>query len=191
MIRTVLLMVVSVLPVGCVPCHVHSSVVFRYQRAVDDAAKVFYEQRGRWPDSADEMRTTMQSAQYVDRAAIESIDVKPRPDGGATIRYHVRNGCPFDDEVKLSPTSRPYTQAAPLLMEREAQALVCELPSVQAFRARVEKLSGGRVHTVVMTESATADLFDFYVGEDHDDHTVCWNRFSVDRRTRQVRLIDS
>ena len=67
--------------------------------------------------------------------------------------------------------------------------LVCELPSVKAFYSRMEELSRGTVHGIILTDSADEDGFVFYVGEDHDDHTTCWNRFHVNRRTRVVSVI--
>ena len=81
-------------------------------------------------------------------------------------------------------------KAAPALSEMEARALVCELPAVKAFFARTVQQSRGSAHGMVMTESTTGDRVDFYVGEDHADHTVCWNRFWVDRRTLQVHADD-
>lgn len=63
-------------------------------------------------------------------------------------------------------------------------------PEVKAFFERVNRLSEGSVHGMMMVEGRDDHDFIVYVGEDHDDHTALFQRYRVNRDTRVITAID-
>ena len=76
-------------------------------------------------------------------------------------------------------------QLAPL-SEPQAMALVWNQPSVVAFSSRIETESAGKAHGFIRLDSETDNEFVYYVGEDHDDHSICWKWFHVNRHSGAI-----
>src|SRR5947209_12705442 len=95
---------------GCLQCQVPSVYHYHYGNAVADAARRFHNERGRWPDSVDELRGSIVPEGPVKADAIESADIRRRADGGVFIRIHVvverERNCAFDDTIGLPPTTQ-------------------------------------------------------------------------------------
>ena len=73
----------------------------------------------------------------------------------------------------------------------DALSRVCSLPEVVAFTTRVERLSNRSAHGMIMQEGVSTTSWEFYVGEDHDDHLVQWNHFRVEKSSGQISVWDS
>jgi hypothetical protein len=89
--------------------------------------------------------------------------------------------------LSIATVSAGCAETRPLTL-KGAERRIVELPEVRAFDARLEQLSHGEVRAIVYLEGNDPDNWDFYVGEDHPDHPVCWNRFQVNKATSAISL---
>lgn len=74
------------------------------------------------------------------------------------------------------------------LSELDAVKLIAELPEVRHYFSTVEQTSHKQGRAIAMGQGHGSDpsAWEVYVGEEHPDHSACWNRFRVDQRTGAV-----
>jgi hypothetical protein len=74
------------------------------------------------------------------------------------------------------------------LSELDAVKLIAELPEVRRYFGTVEQTAHKQGRAIAMGQGHGSDpnAWEVYVGEEHPDHSACWNRFRVDQRNGAV-----
>lgn len=126
-------------------------------------------------------------------------------DGNLINNWAVRRVCHAWDGKKFVPRYTDFSasgergplmpctaQRGSALGEYEAFRRICLLPETIAWAARLKMVIRGEVRGIAYTELRPLDCgaWVFYVGEDHETHTVLWNRFRVDAATSEMKVFD-
>jgi len=86
--------------------------------------------------------------------------------------------------------SVPATAAAKgALTDEEALSRIEQVPEVHAFILQTARSKGG-VKPFIRPEEGSPDVFAFCVGESHATHTVTWNRFTVNKKSGAILVLD-
>jgi hypothetical protein len=96
-------------------------------------------------------------------------------------------GCVPKDVTPVAPPA-PTTAPADLLSEEDAEDLVAALPQVGSYLDSVPRTTRDAKGLIFSLGHPIGDenLWEIYVGADHDEYAVEWCRFRVDRRTREI-----
>lgn len=76
------------------------------------------------------------------------------------------------------------------LSEEEAFNKIENLNEVKNFAEQIEKADENVKAIIRLEKSDNPDLYEFYVGEDHETHTVAWNRFAIHKKTGKILIFD-
>jgi hypothetical protein len=79
--------------------------------------------------------------------------------------------------------------AAATITEDRATEMISQLREVRDFDNWLRRQTQGEVHVIIISEDSPdkdSPYWQFYVGEDHDDHTAVWNRFRVQSKDGRI-----
>lgn len=77
------------------------------------------------------------------------------------------------------------------ITEDEAVNIITNLPAFQKFHDNILKIDP-EIKVIIRPEMPDSknEYYEFYVGEDHETHTVAWNLFAIHKKTGKILIFD-